>query len=427
MSRVRAAGTLADQIASSASNTLIVLAIAQVATVEEFGSIALYFAVLTLALAVVRGAFGRLLLLSSSKPVKSAILECSLASTAALLASVPTILLLGLIGAATQDITVFLVFAAACPVLLLQDIQRHAALARMRPYLALLWDGAWAAGSATMLLLTWFNLVFTTPAQLVAGWAALASITYVGLALTSRAWPGGRLILLWLRRQSRLRLHYAAEASIGALATLILFAASTYLAGEHTTAALRGASTLFGPISVMMSALPLFLLPAVARDRSDMSTAWRSLRPATLGLSCIALLNLTLMVSLPDKVGRLLLGGAWKVTQPIVAFTGIEYAAVVWLSAVFTCLISARMGAAIFKARLSYSIMTLTFAITAMVAFRDARVIALAMTLSAVIATALAVVALTRHSRTSSRILKTASSAGPQRNHEDAARGRATS
>ena len=273
MSRVRAAGTLADQIASSASNTLIVLAIAQVATVEEFGSIALYFAVLTLALAVVRGAFGRLLLLSSSKPVKSAILECSLASTAALVASVPTILLLGLIGAATQDMTVFLVFAAACPVLLLQDIQRHAALARMRPYLALLWDGAWAAGSAAMLLLTWFNLMFTTPAQLVAGWAALAFITYVGLALTSRAWPGGRLILLWLRRQSRLRLHYAAEASIGALATLVLFAASTYLVGERTTAALRGASTLFGPISVMMSALPLFLLPTVARDRSDLSTA----------------------------------------------------------------------------------------------------------------------------------------------------------
>jgi membrane protein implicated in regulation of membrane protease activity len=70
--------------------------------------------------------------------------------------------------------------------------------------------------------------------------------------------------------------------------------------------------------------------------------------------------------------------------------------------------------------------MTLIFAVTAMAAFRNAGMIALAMTLSAVIATGVAVVALTRHSRTSSRILKKASAAGPQRNHEDAARGRVT-
>lgn len=205
----------------------------------------------------------------------------------------------------------------------------------------------------------------------------------------------------WLRRQSRLRMHYAAEASIGALATLILFAASTYLVGERTTAALRGASTLFGPISVMMSALPLFLLPAVARDRGDLMTAWQSLRPVALGLTCISLLNMAVMLSLPDRFGELLLGEAWKVAYPIVVFAGIEYAAVVWLSAAFTCLISARMGSAVFKARLSYSIITMIFAITAMAAFRDARVIALAMTLSAVIATVVAVLALTRHSRTS--------------------------
>ena len=115
---------------------------------------------------------------------------------------------------------------------------------------------------------------------------------------------------------------------------------------------------------------------------------------------------MALMLSLPDQVGELLLGDAWNVTQPIVIFTGIEYAAVVWLSAAFTCLISVRMGVAVLKARLSYSIMTLIFAIVAMAAFRDAGAIALAMTLSAVIATGVAVVALTRRSRTPSPLLE---------------------
>jgi hypothetical protein len=396
-----AVATIADQVASSASNTLIVLALAQIATVEVFGRVAIYFAVITFSLALVRGAFGTVLLLSGPRPLKSTKLECSLASTAALIVFIPIAAVMVAMGTATRDLETCVTLAIAGPPLLLQDVQRHAALARGRALTALLWDGVWVAGTIVLLVLTWRDLIFRTPGQLIGCWAALAMISYLGLASSSGAWPRVRLLRGWIRKHLALRVHYAAEASLGALTTAVLFAASAYFAGEQAAAALRGASTLFGPLSVIMSALPLLLLPAMAHDRGGLPAAWRAVRSPTLALTGAALLAMALVLVLPDQAGRFLLGDAWSVTRPIVAFTGVEYAAIAWLTAAFTCWRSARMGLVVFRARLSYSIVALVLAITAAAVFQQAAMIAFALALSALLVTTVAVIVLNRQTRMS--------------------------
>jgi hypothetical protein len=396
---VKAVTTLADQVASSASNTLIVLAVAQTATVNVFGRIAFYLAVLTLALALVRGGFGTLLLLSSSRSVRSTNLECSLASAATLAIYAPFAVFLVAAGALNQDLELSLVVAAAGPALLLQDVQRHAVLARGQAVLALTWDGVWVAGSALLLVLTWRDVAFLTPERLIGGWGALALLSYVGLATWTGAWPRTRLIIPWLRRHLALRTHYAAEASVGALMTVLLFAASTHLAGEQAAAALRGASTLFGPLAVAMSAMPLLLLPAMAREGYDLQAAWRAVRTVTMALTGVALVTTALVLVLPDRVGTLLLGEVWAVTRPMIAYTGLEYGVVVWLSAAFTCWRSARMGGVVLRARVAYSSMTVVLVVVAAAVFGQAPMIALAMAVSAAIATVIAAIAINRPKR----------------------------
>ena len=114
-SKLRALSGAMDQVFSSLSNGLIIYAIAVVASVGDFGRIALLMTLLAAAIGVLRGSLGTPLLLSSARSVEDVRREGSFAATTALVVAPIVGISMILVSDAAIRPELFLLLAAVRP------------------------------------------------------------------------------------------------------------------------------------------------------------------------------------------------------------------------------------------------------------------------------------------------------------------------
>lgn len=312
--------SLADQAASSVSNVLAVVMVARVLDVPDFGRFSLAYSVLTFTLGVVRSGYGNRLSLQPDARSAHDLTRALLGG--ALLVAVPT--------AAVVAGVAWLVSGAASPLLpaavglatvvaCTQDLVRFGAVASGRPVAALVSDVTWLLVVVVGLLLP-----RTAPLEAVLGvWLAAACAALVVGVVALRAWPAvrGGWRALTERDALAASLAWGSATSLGAGLAVVTVAG--HVLGPVAAAALRGASTLMGPLNTLTAFVNLAVTPEVARaDRR------RDVRVAARVAGAFALVTVAwggVLLVLPDGAGRALLGATWESAREVLPLTTVQY------------------------------------------------------------------------------------------------------
>lgn len=381
----QAVWSFGDQLLSSASNFLALLAIARVSTVDEFGTVAVVFAVLVTGLTLARGAFGTQLLLLSARDKDDVLHEARFATGAAVVLGCgigATIVVGGLANGATN---ICVPLAVAVPIVMAQDTSRFASIAGGRPKCAAAWDGVWTLLSLLLLIMTWLVPSFTSSTTVLILWTLTAAIALVGLLRCNRLLPRFLGAMSWWKVAAADRLKFGLEAAIGSISTLVVAFAAAILIGTDAAAAIRGAGTVMGPLSVVMTALPLAVIPQALRARYTPLRTWKVLWRLSVGMSIVAIGTGVIGTFLPQAIGKQFLGPSWAVISPLLIFTGVEYAGVVWVSCVFTALRAQGLSAALLKGRITLSASLALSSVVACVGWATARAMAAGLAAAAVV------------------------------------------
>ncbi|MCW2804803.1 MAG: hypothetical protein JWN06_3020 [Propionibacteriaceae bacterium] len=300
--------TVLDQIASSASNFLLVAVVAHVSAPASFGQFSLAYVVLIFFLGLQRALIGEVLLVRFSAVD---------ADTVAFRPPVGLALVVGMVGLAVlvggavltpQASGVWLALSLSMPAVLLQDVLRYVFICRKLSGFAFLLDAVWAVlsiGAMLILAATGFGTV-----AIIAAWIGGALVAAVlGLVLT-RAVPQPIAGIRWFVANRDLSIRFSAEyASLNASTALVWFGLAGPL-GSVGVAALRGASLLFSPLNTGFNAVRIAMIPELVRLRGSQRYR-RGLLETGAILGGLAVVWGLVVLFLPDSAGRLLLGATW--------------------------------------------------------------------------------------------------------------------
>lgn len=397
-SRIRAISGTLDQAMSSASNGLIVMAVARVASVENFGTASLLFAAMATGLCVVRGAGGTPIMLAAGRGRGALHSEAGFATSAAIVFAL-IISATVLASTAVADMPMLGgVFAIAIPLVLGFDVLRYAAISASQPQLALLWDSVWAFGSATVFAITVVNQDALTENAVLSIWTALAAICLIGLASGSRIRPRFAGIGQWWRAGFASRIRFGTEAGLEQVTVIVVLSVASIAAGTAAAAALRGASVLVSPIAILISALPLVVIPESVRDGASVNTVWRKLIRIGFGLSAVVFTVGGALCLLPEHIGVFILGDSWPLARDVLPIILIEYVAVVWMSAAMSFIRFQGKSAQLLAVRISYATGTVVLCTALAFGTRSAHGVATGLAVAAAItATTLVLVNRPRH------------------------------
>jgi O-antigen/teichoic acid export membrane protein len=213
----------------------------------------------------------------------------------------------------------FLALGLTLPALMLQDSWRFAFFALGRGSKAFLNDTVWAAvllPSLIILRLTGHANVF----WFVFAWGASAGVGAAIGPLQARVVPKLSGALAWLSRQRDLGARYMAEGTAYSAAAQLRSSSVGLILGLGALGYLQAASTLMGPLQVLLFGMGLVALPEAARILRN--------SPRHMPLFCVilsttlTLLSLAwgvaLLVALPRGLGEVLLKSLWRPSYPLV-------------------------------------------------------------------------------------------------------------
>ncbi|MEV6162697.1 hypothetical protein AB0L71_12370 [Streptomyces sp. NPDC052052] len=330
--------SVADQGVAALTNILVLVSAARLSTVADFARFSAVYLVFTVLLGISGAYTGQPLVLrrGASDEVRGA---CRSAVTFTLLAAAVLGALLAAVALPLEGATAraLLMLGAVLPVVLGQDTMRYAFSTLHLPHLALVSDalrlgcglGALAAQPAG-----------AGPARLVAVWglSALPALL-LSAALLHRRVAGTPLRLKALLRRGHLGRRFVVEFGVGNATSQLSVLGLGTVGNPLVVGALRGATTLFGPLNVLFTSATGFGPPLLGRIASERR---RVRAAATLAavLAATAAAWAAALALLPDGIGRHLLGDTWPTAAALLPATGSQYAAM----AVGTCgLLALRM------------------------------------------------------------------------------------
>ena len=91
--------------------------------------------------------------------------------------------------------------------------------------------------------------------------------------------------------------------------------------------ALRGATTLFGPMNVLFNSATAFGPPLLNRVRGT-DRKVRATAVLAVALAAVAAAWTTVLTLLPDRIGRRLLGDTWAASSALLPASGSQYACI---------------------------------------------------------------------------------------------------
>ncbi|MFF6940666.1 MATE family efflux transporter [Streptomyces lavendulae] len=317
-----AVASVLDQAASSATNILVLVLAARLSSASGFADFSMVYVTFSVLLGLNMAYVGQTVVLENGGRLAT-VCRSSVLFTAA--ASAVAGLLLAVVGLALAGDAgrAFLALGLVLAPVLVQDGLRYCFSALRVPQRAL------AADSLRLLCVV--AALAAQPAGASAGrlvlvWG-LSALPALGLSL----WllrphvRGARADLRPYLRRGHLGQRFVVEFAVGngssQLAVLGLGAFATPLA----VGALRGATTLFGPLNVLFNSANAFGPPVVGRASGKRGvvrlTALMGAALAVLGAGWAAVLY-----ALPDRLGRHLLGDTWAAAAALLPATGAQYA-----------------------------------------------------------------------------------------------------
>ncbi|MFE6931008.1 hypothetical protein ACFVDT_03115 [Streptomyces sp. NPDC057699] len=330
--------SVADQGVAALTNILVLVAAARLSTVADFARFSAVYLVFTVLLGVSGAYTGQPLVLRRGGGADTlGACRSAVAFTLGASAALGTLLAAVCLFVPGDTARALLALGLVLPVVLGQDALRYAFSTLQRPQLALTSDlvrlgcvlGALAAqeyGAA--------------PARLIAVWglSALPALL-LSAALLHRATAGAPLLLRPMLRRGHLGQRFTVEFGVGNATSQLSVLGLGAVGNPLLVGALRGATTLFGPLNVLYTSATSFGPPLLGRIDDER----RRVR-ATAGLAAVlaatAALWAVALALLPDGAGRQLLGDTWPTAAALLPATGSQYAAM----AVGTCgLLALRM------------------------------------------------------------------------------------
>lgn len=230
---------------------------------------------------------------------------------------VAAVLMVGALLGGGIDPTVLAVSLAA-PVICLQDLIRYGALSSDAPWIALVSDFVWLLLIAGILLVP-NQLSYLAP-PLWLGAAIVSTIIGVVAFKLRLAWRQGRALLnSW--HPTSVSMAWGTFLALGT--NLFVVSAAGSVLGLGAAGALRGASTLFGPINVLFAFVNIGVTASLARTGPEQHLK-RGLVVSGLLIAAAAGWAAVLLL-LPFQWGELLLGDIWSGTRALISFTLVEY------------------------------------------------------------------------------------------------------
>ncbi|MFG2773871.1 hypothetical protein [Streptomyces sp. NPDC048350] len=321
---VTVAASVLDQAAASLTNIAVLVIAARASSADGFAAFSMVYIVFTVLLGLGAAYVGQSVVLEKGEEhetgaaVRSAVAFTATASTAAgaLLLAAGAVL-----GGATG--LAVLALGAVLPVVLVQDGLRYGFSALRRPHLALAADLLRLACAVPALLLQPHG---SSPARLVLVWglsalpAALLGLALLHPYVRNRPWSLRRLL-----GKDHLGRRFVVEFGVGSASSQLAVLGLGLLAGPLVVGALRGATTLFGPLNTLFTSVNAFGPPLLGRAGGRRATVRAAVALATV-LALVALGWAAVLYALPDRVGRQLLGATWQSTAALLPATGSQYA-----------------------------------------------------------------------------------------------------
>ena len=319
-SRSAFSGVIAAGV-SSATNFAAVVFAARNGSPQSFGAVSLGFAAYLLAQSAVRSLVCEMLLIGD-EPHRHE--SARRGVTATVLVSAPiagVIALVGLLLPADGPTRPVMLVLAACTVpLCVLDALRYVGFSRSAPMRAAAIDLAWALAFGLGLIAVVGSL---SSFRVWVAWCVGGAAVGVGGALAGRTWCALSEARAWLRSNLTTSGRYIAENFTSqAVNGLALFALGAF-AGTAAVGAIRGVSTLFGPLTVLHAGVYAGLL---SRLRSRTHERERTLRAVSMGLVGAACILTGVWALVPDTVGTALLGDTWGSARELVVPFGFGMA-----------------------------------------------------------------------------------------------------
>ncbi|WP_181431177.1 hypothetical protein [Curtobacterium sp. MCBD17_021] len=298
---------------SSISGLLVAVAVARTSTVAGTGRFGIAVAALLLVAALARSAVTDPLIADATRrPADTRLL--GRASAVGLVGAVV------LLAAGLTTSSAYLVIGAlTVHGLTMRECVRAVLVATGSARTAVVLEGSWSAASALAfvgsLAGTWSGVdAFTI-------WAVSgAALGYAGTLRTH-----SDVLPVWSRTPvpSARSIAFASDTLIGSGVVQLVTWVATAVAGLSVAAALRGAGTLAGPVTVALSAARSLLIPRSVHHLGSNSPLRRFTADAAL-MAALALPALVALACVPDEIGSTLLGATWDLVDPILPLTAVE-------------------------------------------------------------------------------------------------------
>jgi O-antigen/teichoic acid export membrane protein len=314
-----------DQGLASVTNFSAIFVAAVFLSAEDFGYYSIAYTLYLFLLGIVQSFVCQSLVLEDDP--RQAVRPAVAKAFAVAVAGALLLLGIGLFVVPRPHDATFIVLGLALPALLVQEVLRTAAMSIHAPVIAIFSDGVWllgfvfavaaghAATGAPGRLDAW---------QIMTAWSAAGVLALlVAVVLTMRHGIHARRAA---SRGNNLGRRFVVEYLLTRGTNQLSLALIGVLAGVAATGSLRGSITLFGPVSVVISAIPVVLVPTL----KSLGAAKRSLALAglSMGLVVIVLGLTTVLVLIPPALGEQLLGDTWSEARALMLPVGCQFAAI---------------------------------------------------------------------------------------------------
>lgn len=317
-----AVSSILDQAASSATNILVLVLAARLSSASGFADFSMVYVTFSVLLGLNMAYVGQTVVLEKGERLGS-VCRSGLAFTGAASAAVGAVL--AVVGLVLPGATgwAFLALGFVLPLVLVQDGLRYCFSALRTPERALAADGLRLVCVVAALAV---QPEGAPAGRLVLVWgvSALPALG-LGLWLLRPYVRGARAELRPYLRRGHLGQRFVVEFAVGNGASQLAVLGLGVLATPLAVGALRGATTLFGPLNVLFNSANAFGPPVVGRASGKRGVV----RLTVLMGSVLAVLGGgwgAVLYALPDRAGRQLLGDTWAAAAALLPATGAQYA-----------------------------------------------------------------------------------------------------
>ncbi|KJK53672.1 hypothetical protein [Streptomyces sp. NRRL F-4428] len=317
-----AVASVLDQAASSATNILVVVLAARLSSASAFADFSMVYVAFSVLLGLNMAYAGQSLVLEKGDRLGAA---CRSAAGFTTAASAAVGVLLAVVGLALPGASgrAFLALGLVLPLVLLQDGLRYCFSALRAPERALAADALRLVCVVAALAL---QPEGASAGRLVLVWglSALPALA-VGLWLLRPYVRGSRADLRPYLRRGHLGQRFVVEFAVGNGSSQLAVLGLGVFATPLAVGALRGATTLFGPLNVLFNSANAFGPPVLGRLGGKRATV-RATAALGLVLAAVGAGWATALYLLPDRLGRELLGDTWAAASALLPATGAQYA-----------------------------------------------------------------------------------------------------